>query len=467
MKTRYLLLAFVALSTFFLTPGLLRAQDNPNDDQGASFQTFYDQLSDQGTWIQTDDYGYVFQPAVTDPNWAPYTEGHWVYTPEGWAWVSDESWGWATYHYGRWANIDGMGWVWVPGYRWAPAWVSWRYGGGYAGWAPLPPETFVGVEFGDPGFNGGGGFHFGGDVDVSFHIGAGEYNFVHVADLGNNNYRGRYVNRSSNFGIINNTTNVTNINVGNGPAGANFAGVTAGGPSINKVNALARQHIATDSLTAASQPGRSTLQGNTLVVYAPRVNPASVHQAKPAVVGQTIHHPTFNRGDSITRPLAVTASVSPAPPSAAAIQAARQAQAHVPAHAQIATEATPIRPVLTKPLTSMEPVPQVHQPAQVQPNIGVTNPNVQHQAVPPAPQPQAQHEEDVRAQQEAAHQQQVQDQQVRAQQESQPQAQVQHQPQAQPQPQAQAQHQQAQAQQPQAKGAGQGAADDKKKLPGQ
>src|SRR5476649_1000552 len=84
MKTRYLLLAFVALSAFFLSPGLLRAQDNPNDDQGVSFQTFYDQLSDQGTWIQTDDYGYVFQPTVTDPNWAPYTDGHWVDSDEGW-----------------------------------------------------------------------------------------------------------------------------------------------------------------------------------------------------------------------------------------------------------------------------------------------------------------------------------------------------------------------------------------------
>ena len=39
---------------------------------------------------------------------------------------------------GYWA-WDGRGWVWVPGTVWAPAWVSWRYGGGYVGWAPLPP----------------------------------------------------------------------------------------------------------------------------------------------------------------------------------------------------------------------------------------------------------------------------------------------------------------------------------------
>ncbi len=65
-----------------------------------TFQTFYDSLSTQGNWVQTDDYGYVWQPNVNDPNWAPYTDGHWVYTDDGWTWDSDESYGWAVYHYG-------------------------------------------------------------------------------------------------------------------------------------------------------------------------------------------------------------------------------------------------------------------------------------------------------------------------------------------------------------------------------
>jgi hypothetical protein len=117
----------------------------PNDntapqsgDNNVSFQTFYDQLAGQGTWIQTDKYGYVFQPTESDPNWRPYTYGHWVNTDAGMTWDSDEPFGWATYHYGRWANLDGYGWVWVPGYTWAPAWVSWRQGDDDVGWAPLP-----------------------------------------------------------------------------------------------------------------------------------------------------------------------------------------------------------------------------------------------------------------------------------------------------------------------------------------
>jgi hypothetical protein len=371
MKTLFKCLAILTVLALPLAPSLVRAQDVPpppedQGDQGVSFQNFYDQLGDQGTWVQTDDYGYVFQPNVSDPTWAPYTDGHWVYTDEGWTWVSDEPWGWATYHYGRWANIDGTGWVWVPGYQWAPAWVSWRYGGGYCGWAPLPPESFIGAEYGEPGVAVGIGFHFGGDVDVSFNIGPGCYNFVSIGDMGEPNYRGHFLDRSRNFAVINRTTNITNININktvinNGGAAGNFRGVSVGGPTLNEVNAHARQHIPTVQLTAANQPGRSTLKGNSLAVYAPRVNAGSVHQARPTRVAQTLAHPMFNRGDSVTKPLAVTATVRPPAPTPAAIQAAQTAQLHAPANARIATEKTTVKTPLNKPLTSLEPVAQVHR----------------------------------------------------------------------------------------------------------
>jgi hypothetical protein len=269
-------------------------------------------------------------------------------------WVSDEPWGWATYHYGRWANVDGTGWVWVPGYQWAPAWVSWRYGGGYAGWAPLPPATFVGVEFGGGG-GGFGGFHFGGDVDVNFGIGAGCYNFVDVGFLGDNDYRGHYLDRSRNFVVINNTRNITNIVVNRGGAGAGFRGVNVGGPQINDVNAHAHNRIPTVALAAAGQPGRSTLSGNTLNVYAPRVNPSTLRQARPAQVAATVNHVQLNRGESVNKPLEVTRNVRPPAPSAEAIQAAQAAEAHAPANAHVATSRTPVRSTITRPLTQMEP----------------------------------------------------------------------------------------------------------------
>jgi len=383
MKALFKSFAILALLALSFAPGVVRAQD---DDQGVSFQAFYDQLGAQGTWVQTDDYGYVFQPTIQDPNWAPYTDGHWVYTDIGWTWVSDEPWGWATYHYGRWANIDGTGWVWVPGYRWAPAWVSWRYGGGYCGWAPLPPETFVGAEYGGPRI--GVGFHFGSDVDVSFHIGAGFYSFVRVGDIGEPNYRGHFIDRRTNYTIINHTTNITNINVNKtvinnnyGAAGTagSFHGVASGGPPLAEVNAQAAHPVQTVSLTASNEPGKSTLEGNSLAVYAPHVNPATSHEAKPSVVGATIHHPTFNRGDSITKPLAVNASLKPEAATPEDIQAAHAAQLSAPASAKIATAKTPFKTTLSKPLTSLKPVTQVHKTTTATtPAIKTTNPPVIH-----------------------------------------------------------------------------------------
>jgi hypothetical protein len=103
---------------------------------------FRDSLSPYGEWIDTPEYGTVWRPAVDD-GWRPYFRGRWAWTAAGWYWVADEPFGWAVYHYGRWAYLDGIGWSWLPGHRWAPAWVAWRWGDGYAGWCPLGPRGYV------------------------------------------------------------------------------------------------------------------------------------------------------------------------------------------------------------------------------------------------------------------------------------------------------------------------------------
>ncbi len=97
-------------------------------------------LAEHGAWVEVDSYGRCWHPASIAVGWQPYTYGHWVWTDFGWYWVSDEPWGWACYHYGHWFHHPRHGWVWRPGTEWAPAWVSWRVGGGYVGWAPLPPR---------------------------------------------------------------------------------------------------------------------------------------------------------------------------------------------------------------------------------------------------------------------------------------------------------------------------------------
>jgi hypothetical protein len=117
-----------------------------------SVSYFYEPLSAYGRWVDCGPYGWCWTPYDVAADWRPYDDGRWSYTDAGWAWDSDEPWGWACYHYGRWLYRSDYGWVWVPGEEWAPAWVAWRYGDDWVGWAPLPPEArwqaSVGLRFG-------------------------------------------------------------------------------------------------------------------------------------------------------------------------------------------------------------------------------------------------------------------------------------------------------------------------------
>jgi hypothetical protein len=108
---------------------------------------FQSALEPYGSWQLHPRFGEVWMPYDLPPGWRPYTYGRWVYTEEwGWYWVSDEEeadWGWVTFHYGRWAHDRRFGWFWVPGDEWGPAWVDWRRGDDYVGWAPLPPDEAI------------------------------------------------------------------------------------------------------------------------------------------------------------------------------------------------------------------------------------------------------------------------------------------------------------------------------------
>jgi hypothetical protein len=101
---------------------------------------FYEPLSPYGRWEVVGSYGRCWIPGGVDAGWSPYSNGYWQESDAGWYWASDEPWGWATYHYGRWDSSPQYGWYWVPQTQWAPAWVSWREGGGYVGWAPMGPS---------------------------------------------------------------------------------------------------------------------------------------------------------------------------------------------------------------------------------------------------------------------------------------------------------------------------------------
>ncbi|HUJ10350.1 MAG TPA: DUF6600 domain-containing protein [Verrucomicrobiae bacterium] len=112
----------------------------------SSVDDFYEPLSTEGYWVQVGSYGRCWRPSYVASYWRPYCDGTWVWTDDGWYWQSDESWAWATYHYGRWTLDPYYGWVWVPDTVWGPSWVVFREGGGYCGWAPLPPGAVFGPQ---------------------------------------------------------------------------------------------------------------------------------------------------------------------------------------------------------------------------------------------------------------------------------------------------------------------------------
>ena len=118
------------------------AQSYDDGYDAQAYTQFESALAPFGGWDYDSSYGYVWSPSasIVGAGFSPYaTGGHFALTEYGWTWVSDWSWGWAPFHYGRWITRAGR-WSWVPGSMWGPAWVSWRSGGGYVGWSPLPPR---------------------------------------------------------------------------------------------------------------------------------------------------------------------------------------------------------------------------------------------------------------------------------------------------------------------------------------
>jgi hypothetical protein len=172
-----------------------------------SVNIFTGPLGSCGYWINDPTYGHCWRPSYVAGNWYPYCDGYWMWTDSGWYWVSSEPWAWATYHYGRWANDPYYGWVWVPDAVWGPSWVCWREGGGYCGWAPLPP----GAVFGPAG-------------EIVFRAGPPPDRFFMFVDIG---HFGDPIRRRdviiNNTTIINKTVNITKITrvnnrvVNNGP----------------------------------------------------------------------------------------------------------------------------------------------------------------------------------------------------------------------------------------------------------
>jgi hypothetical protein len=232
---------------------------------------FYGELSPYGRWMQRGSYGWVWEPTRVAVGWRPYTQGHWVDTDQGWTWISDEPWGWATYHYGRWLNDPEYGWLWVPGTDWAPAWVSFQEGGGYVGWAPLPPSV---------GFRFGVGLQLGG-LSLSAEIDPYAYSFVPERAFLQDRIAEVILPPARNVTFIRSTTNITNI------VEVNNRVVNRGIP-VQRIEQATGQQVRLYQLNASRNPtpGRlAQIQGNQVSIFRPAAN---LSQARPSVTPQTV-----------------------------------------------------------------------------------------------------------------------------------------------------------------------------------
>jgi hypothetical protein len=259
MKTIYILLA-ASLMIASCGPTTVIQQDSyqpapaPPPVADVSYQSFYDQLSPYGNWISYPGYGYVWMPNA-GPDFRPYaSNGNWIYTNAGWTWASNYNWGWAPFHYGRWFYENGYGWMWVPGNEWAPAWVSWRTGGDYYGWAPLGPRISV-------------------DVALSnYNPPVNYWNFVPRRYMGNPGWHNYYVNENRNVTIINNTTIINNYS---GTNRAQYA--YAPGPDPNEVRRYSGNNFTPVQIRESNSPGER-VSGNQYVLYHPRVSSSPVNR---------------------------------------------------------------------------------------------------------------------------------------------------------------------------------------------
>ena len=240
---------------------------------GASYSMFYTKLEPHGSWLETSDYGYVWQPrfAAESRTWRPYTNGHWVYTDAGWTWISEEPFGWATYHYGRWTRLRGIGWVWVPGDEWAPAWVSWRTSNDYVGWAPLPPEAQFERRTGIRNW-----------ADNYYDIGPEQYCFVPTREIGSERIERVVVAPEQNVTIVNQTTNVTNITYNN-------TVVVNQGPSYDELRTRSQRPIQRlrlerrTEVNLATENPRPIVRGEVVELPAPVVTRARPIDRAPVV----------------------------------------------------------------------------------------------------------------------------------------------------------------------------------------
>lgn len=230
------------------------------DDAYVSYNDFYDNLAPYGQWVDDPQYGYVWSPNEDNTFRPYYSNGHWVMTDYGNTWISDYPWGWATFHYGRWTYDNYYGWLWIPGSNWGPAWVSWRGGEGYYGWAPLGPGYDLASTYND------------------YSCPSDWWVFIPPQYLYSGSYYHYWYGPHSNSQIIGNTNFVNNTYVTNRVTYVN-------GPRAREIEDRTHQPVQVYKVTNSTSNLNTRVKHNVVKMYRPaEIRPAASvngHRATP------------------------------------------------------------------------------------------------------------------------------------------------------------------------------------------
>ncbi len=227
---------------------------------------FYNQLAPYGDWRRVQPYGWAWYPD-TEPGWRPYTVGSWLFTDDyGWTWASTDPWGSIPFHYGRWFyDRDYRGWAWVPGTEWGPAWVSWRTGNGFIGWAPLPPEIT---------FDRGTGFS---PSDRDFGISRNTWSFVPVRRFLSPRIERVLAPRPRTPALLERTENVTRYSVVD-------RRVVNRSIDLDRFENETRNRVTRYRVDEADRPviGKRPAQDGRIIVYRPEVEQSTAEPPRPS-----------------------------------------------------------------------------------------------------------------------------------------------------------------------------------------
>ncbi|MCW3121659.1 MAG: hypothetical protein JWQ38_1151, partial [Flavipsychrobacter sp.] len=182
-------------------------------------------------------------------------------------------------HYGRWTYNSYYGWVWIPGHEWAPAWVSWRSGGGVYGWAPMGPGYVAGSVYDYPD-------NYWVFVSPDYLYESNVYGY----------YQPRHVRR-----YIRETNYINETYVDNGYHSTYYYG-----PRREVIERESHRPVQVYKVSGASAPRQTNVSGNVVQVYRPSVNAETRTTARPVNpirASQPVGRPqAFTRGEGRREP---------------------------------------------------------------------------------------------------------------------------------------------------------------------